>query len=256
MMTLSLLMIGLLMITLLSTATCTHSNIWKENVTEVNLIYNDGVTFSQQSPSAISCARICLQHSACLDITYTITTEECRGYNGMSNDSISQGDTRMWRRLNVSDDSSHPDVPGNARDPTTCLIPGYTYDPDIGVCIRLYTTQKTWQDAALACSQDSAYLLILDTMKKMNATKFGIHREQFLVTNDWWVGGYDYDDGPANDFRWSNNESIAIPSDIWFAPSIPDKPGERCVNHYVQGFFGLNDNTCAFTLFYACQEIV
>ncbi|XP_033763563.1 uncharacterized protein LOC117344835 [Pecten maximus] len=213
-----------------------RNSIWKESVTEENLIYNDGVVFTQQTSSAIRCARACQSHPIpCLDITYTTTTEECRGYSGLSNDSVSQANTKMWRHV--------------------CRLDGYTYDPTFRVCIRLYTTAKTWFEASESCSNDTAYLLILDTLEKVQATKTGAHRDFFAATNDWWVGGYDYDGGPANDFKWSNGESIAIPSDIWFHPSQPSDDSERCINLFsYPTLFGLNDYVCSLQMCYACQE--
>ncbi|XP_033724680.1 secretory phospholipase A2 receptor-like [Pecten maximus] len=220
---------------LISTAVCVNANyIWRENVTEENFIYNDGVVLTQQTSNAIKCARACKSHSIpCLDITYTTTTEECRGYSGLSHDSISQANTKMWRHV--------------------CRLDGYTYDPTFRVCIRLYTTAKTWFEASESCSNDTAYLLILDTLEKVQATKTGAHKDLFSESHSWWVGGYDYDIGTANDFKWSNGESIAIPSDIWFLPNQPDNQAEMCVNLYINTP-GINDQECDDLLYYACQE--
>ncbi|XP_069115115.1 CD209 antigen-like protein D [Argopecten irradians] len=213
------------------------NSIWKENVTEVNLVYNDGVVFTEWMPSAIRCARACELHSIpCLDVTFTTTTNECRGYNGLSYDSASQSDTQMWRHA--------------------CRLPGYTYDPTFRVCIRLYSTSQNWYESQTTCRNDGADLLILDTLEKVLATETGVHKHLFAASDEWWVGGYDYDAGTDNDFRWSDGSSIAIPSDIWFQQSEPSDDHERCINLFMYtGFFGLNDYGCSNTMYFVCQEM-
>ncbi|XP_033724681.1 uncharacterized protein LOC117314703 [Pecten maximus] len=219
------------LIILLSTAVCSNRNfIWKENVTEENLIYNDGVVFTQQTASAINCAWACQTHSMpCLDFTYTTTTEECRGYDGISHDSVSHVNTKMWRQV--------------------CRLDGYTYDPTFRVCIRLYTTARNWLGALEACYTDTAYLLILDTIEKVRATKTGVHKDLFSESDRWWIGGYDND----TETKWINGENIDIPSEIWYSSNQPDHDHEECINLFINSL-GINDQTCSHLMYYVCQE--
>ncbi|XP_069124470.1 uncharacterized protein [Argopecten irradians] len=212
-------------------AVCLNINkIWEEDITEANLIYTNGVVFIKQLPNAIKCARACQRHYVpCLDYSYTTTTEECRGYDGLSHDFISQSDTQMWKK--------------------TCRLSGYTYDPAFRVCIRLYPIAQTWFQALEACYADAAHLLIVDTVDKVRATVTGLHKNIFAETHKWWLGGYDNENGT----KWLNNENIDIPSAIWYHPAQPDCDSEQCINLYLHPL-GINDQQCLDLMFYACQE--
>ncbi|XP_060080522.1 uncharacterized protein LOC132559907 [Ylistrum balloti] len=211
--------------------------VWKEDITEENVIFNDSLVFTKQISGLMSCAGACGTHSVnCVDFSYTTTTEECRGYDGLAHDRISQENTKMYRNV--------------------CRLPGYTYDPSFDACLRLYTTARTWFESSEECSNDTAHLLIIDTMDKLQATQTGVHKDLFAASNEWWIDGYDFADGPANDFRWSNGESMDIPQDLWFHPSQPSDEDERCINLFLYpNFLGLNDYLCSdITMFYVCQE--
>ncbi|XP_033763475.1 uncharacterized protein LOC117344756 [Pecten maximus] len=203
---------------------------WKKTFTGTNFVYNDGVVFSQQTSGSISCAQACQLHTTtCVEFSYAITTKECRGYNGLSQNPVSQANANIWT--------------------FACRLDGYTYDPALRVCIRLYTVTKTWQDAADACSAETAQLLILDTVQKLQATTTGVHKDLFAAGGIWWIGGYDNDAGPANDFKWGNGQIIDA---NLFSPIQPDNDHERCI--HLNSEPGLNDFSCSSALFYVCQK--
>ncbi|XP_060074755.1 C-type lectin domain family 6 member A-like [Ylistrum balloti] len=212
---------------------CFIQSSWQNDENEADVIFNDSVLFKAEVDSIIDCADSCNLHTVkCRSFSYTSNTKECRGYGDLLQGRESQAGTSLWKKVCRRDD--------------------YTYDPAYDTCVRLFSIEKSWWEASYWCNNDGAYLLIVDTVAKMQATQSGLHSITFQTEDRWWLGGYDYDASSVNDFRWINGEPINDTSILWH-PNEPNDVNERCINLYSLSA-SLNDLHCSTLEYFVCQE--
>ncbi|XP_033724941.1 C-type lectin domain family 6 member A-like [Pecten maximus] len=200
------------------------------DTSEDNAIYSDHVLFTTEIESVINCAELCT--AKCSSFSYSYKPKECRGYGDRLLGRLHRNATFLWKR--------------------SCRAAKYTYDPAFGTCVRLFNIRKNWTMASDVCTYDGTHLLIADTIEKVQASQNGVHSSKFLRASRWWIGGYDYDEGSANNFKWVNGVSISVTSNIWY-PTEPNDPSERCVNLLPSSGY-LHDLNCSEEEFFVCQE--
>ncbi|KAL4216471.1 hypothetical protein ACF0H5_024195 [Mactra antiquata] len=133
---------------------------------------------------------------------------------------------------------------------TFCRNTDYTYERNNGFCYKVYDNiPSTMIDARKHCLDEDADLLQL---KNVDIENVFINTGTLNHNNRYWLGVTRDTDGL---FYWLNGQDLSHGHYLW-ANGQPDNyhNQENCVDLANVGTFALNDDNCAKTNHFICQE--
>ncbi|XP_048244106.1 uncharacterized protein LOC125376198 [Haliotis rufescens] len=142
---------------------------------------------------------------------------------------------------------------GSSLDPPNCpRHDGFVYLNNSGLCIKVFTTLKSWTDARTFCRENRLHLVLLDTQDKINS--INAHLEDQLNTTSFSIGLHLEPENNGISYNWIDGGTLGNTN--WL-PSQPDGYG-LCVQLAKDKEMGIGwqNVNCGVKSGYVCEAVL